>query len=194
MSTRYKITDPEGAYFLTLTTVGWIDVFTRKAYRDILIESLRFCQEQKGLVLFAYVIMSNHLHLIAQAKDANLGAVIGDFKKYTARKIIDAIQEPGESRREWLLYQLRWFAKQNRKNRSTHQLWQSGDHPVIVYSPKVIWQKLDYLHLNPVKEGWVAAPEHYLYSSATNYAGQESLLEVTILDLGCTEGYVFLGY
>lgn len=193
MSTRYKILNPEGAYFLTLTTVGWIDVFSRKSYKDILIESLRYCQGNKGLQLFGYIIMSNHLHLIAQAERANLPDVLRDFKKFTARKIIEAIQQPQESRREWLLYQLRWYAKRNRKRRSTYQLWQPDNHPIVVFSPKVIWQKLGYIHWNPVKAGLVAEPQHYLYSSARNYAEQKGLLDITLVDLGSTEGYVFMG-
>lgn len=193
MSTRYKVHDPEGAYFFTMTTVGWLDVFTRKAYKDILIDSLRFCQKNKGLQIFGYVIMSNHLHLIAQTgKEANLVNVLGDFKKYTARRIIDAIQQRRESRREWLLYQLKWFAKLDGRGQ-TYKLWQSDNHPIIVYSPKIIWQKLNYIHMNPVVAGIVVAPEHYLYSSALNYAGKDGILEVSLIDLASTEGYIFFG-
>jgi len=194
MSNRYKITDPEGLYFLTLTTVGWLDIFSRKAYKDILIESLRFCQEKKGLLLYAYVIMSNHLHLIAQAEEGyNLVNTIGDFKKYTARQIIDQIQHSGkESRKEWLLYQMQWFAKQNRRKQE-HQLWQSDNHPEELISPKFIYQKLVYIHNNPVEAGLVVEPAHYVYSSAAYYETEEGILPVRILDLGVTEGYVWLG-
>ncbi|MEN8122608.1 MAG: hypothetical protein ABFS35_19860 [Bacteroidota bacterium] len=61
MSTGYKISEKEGAYFLTFQIVGWVDIFTRKTYRDIAIESLIYCQKNKGLEVFAYVIMSNHI-------------------------------------------------------------------------------------------------------------------------------------
>ncbi len=194
MSNRYKISDPEGLYFLTLTTVGWIDVFTRKAYKDILIESLRFCQENKGLLLYAYVIMSNHLHLIAQAEEGqNLGNIMADFKKFTARQIIDQIQHSGrESRKDWLLHQLQWFARQNRRNQA-HQLWQSDNHPVELVSPKFIYQKLGYIHYNAVEAGLVVEPAHYVYSSAAYYEREEGILPVRIIDLGVTEGYVWLG-
>ena len=194
MSTRYKIYDPEGLYFLTLTTVGWLDIFTRKTYKDILIESLRYCQENKGLLLYAFVIMSNHLHLIVQAKEGvDLIATIGDFKKYTARQIIDQIQESGkESRKEWLLYQMQWFARKNSRKQE-YQMWQSDNHPEEMISPKFIYQKLEYLHFNPVKAGLVEEPAHYVYSSAAYYEREKGILPVRILDLGATEGYVWMG-
>ncbi|MCB9294803.1 MAG: transposase [Lewinellaceae bacterium] len=194
MSTRYKITDPEGLYFLTLTTVGWLDVFTRKAYKDILIESLRYCQGNKGLLLYAYTIMSNHLHLIAQAGEgAVLVDILRDFKKFAARQIIDQIQYSGrESRKDWLLYQMRWFAKQNCRNQE-HQLWQPDNHPEELISPKFIYQKLAYIHNNAVEAGLVKEPAQYVYSSAAYYENGEGILPVIILDLGVTEGYVWLG-
>jgi REP element-mobilizing transposase RayT len=112
MSTRYKVHNQNHTYFLTLTTVGWVDVFTRKEYRDILIDSLRYCQEQKGLQLYAYVIMSNHIHLMASAKEPHkLTDILRDFKKFTANKIKNEIRNSGkESRREWLDRLLQWFS------------------------------------------------------------------------------------
>ena len=83
---NYKIAKGEDIYFLTFTIVGWVDIFTRKIYRDIVLESFRYCQENKGLDLFAYVIMSNHIHLIARSRDGDLSAVVRDFKRYTSQK------------------------------------------------------------------------------------------------------------
>jgi REP element-mobilizing transposase RayT len=82
----YVITDQYATYFVTFTTVGWVDVFTRKELKEIIIESLKYCQKEKGLIIHAYVIMSNHLHLILRAKEgsAGLSAIIRDFKKYTS--------------------------------------------------------------------------------------------------------------
>lgn len=194
MSTRYKIFDPAAAYFLTLTVVGWIDLFTRKAYKDILIESLEYCQNNKGLIIYGFVIMSNHLHLIAQAGgEIPLQDILRDYKKYTSRQLVKAVQSPKESRRQWLLHQFKYYARINRRDH-TYQVWQPDNHPFHVHTPKIIWQKLGYIHLNPVKAGIVRTPEHYLYSSASNYMDGTGVLQVEMVDLGGTEGYIYLGY
>ena len=162
----HKIGNQQGLYYLTLTTVGWIDLFTRQQYRAIVIDSLRFCQEKKGLVVYGYVIMSNHLHLIAQAQAPHrLSDILRDFKKFTGRSIIKAIQtSKEESRQDWLLHVMRYHARYNKRNRD-FQCWQHGNHPVELVRPRWIAQKLNYIHLNPVRAGWVDAPEQYRYSS-----------------------------
>ena len=104
---RYRIQDQQGLNFLTCTVVGWIDIFSRKTYRDIVLESLKFCRKEKGLLVFAYVIMTNHLHLILQTDPSSkytLSEIIRDFKKFTSNSILDAIQNESESRRDWLMY------------------------------------------------------------------------------------------
>jgi len=98
-TTSYKIGDQNGLYYLTFATVGWIDVFTRKRYKDIVVESLGYCQKEKGLELFSWVLMSNHVHLISRAKEGyELSNILRDFKKFTSKQIIKSIQEEGESR------------------------------------------------------------------------------------------------
>jgi putative transposase len=190
----HKIIDQKGLYYLTITTVGWIDVFTRRRYRDIILDSLDYCQKNKGLILNAYVVMSNHLHLIAQAREeARLSDILRDFKKYTSSQIIKSIKQEPESRRDWLLHVLAYYARYN-KNNSHYQLWQRDNHPVYLYSPAFIVQKLGYLHLNPCRAGLVKEPEDYLYSNASNYISGEGLLDVTILELpGTLMGYVYTG-
>ncbi|MEM6319816.1 MAG: transposase, partial [Bacteroidota bacterium] len=114
----------QNVHFLTLTVVGWIDVFTRAAYRDILIDSLKHCMERKGLVIYAYVIMSNHVHLITQSvsQKQTLSDIIRDFKSFTAKQINKQIQaiKTGESCREWLTYLFSFFARGNQCNRTFH--------------------------------------------------------------------------
>ena len=153
---RYKIQNQEGLYFLTLTIVGWIDVFTRKEYRDILIESLKHCQKHKGLVIHAFVIMSNHIHLIARSgkEEILLSNILRDFKSYTGKVIHQTIEEKTtlESRREWMLHLFKFFARGKQRNR-IFQFWQSDNHPIELYSPRVINQKLAYVHFNPVEAG-----------------------------------------
>jgi len=101
MSRTYKFENPDGVYFITFATVGWVDVFTRREYKDILIDSLQFCQKEKGLILFAYVIMTNHVHLIARSKDGfELSNIMRDFKKFTSKQVIKALDlNPKESRK-----------------------------------------------------------------------------------------------
>src|SRR5499425_511512 len=101
---RYKIRNKKEAHFLTLTVVEWVDIFTRKEYRDILLDSLRFCQETKGLLVHGWCVMSNHAHLLASSKIFDLSGTLRDFKKFTSKKIIEAIiNNEHESRKEWML-------------------------------------------------------------------------------------------
>ena len=187
---RYQIIDQHELNFITLTIVDWIDIFIRKQYKDIIIESLRHCQQKKGLLIFAYVIMSNHLHLIVQASGKTpLSDIIRDFKQFTAKTILKDLENNiYESRREWMLWHFRNKGKQNSNNK-IYQFWQRGSHPILLYSPKVIRQKFGYIHANPVVQGWVVNPEDYWYSSALYYLEQKGPLEINILDLGITEGY-----
>ena len=173
MSRNYKIHDQEDLHYLTYATVGWVDVFTRPSYKDILVESLRHCQQAKGLDLFAWCIMSNHVHLIARAAPGHmLQDILRDHKKFTAKAVVKAIEEnPQESRREWLLAHLRTAA-------GGIQLWQHDLHPIWLRRPDIIAQKLRYIHRNPVEEGLVEEPHHYLYSSARDEAGLPGMLKL----------------
>ena len=102
--TGYKIRNQEAIHYVTFTIVYWIDVFTRPNYRDIIIESLKYCQKEKDLVIYAYVIMSNHVHLIVRSETGKLSGTIRDFKSFTSKEIIETIKEYPESRREWMLW------------------------------------------------------------------------------------------
>ena len=173
MSRNYKIHDQEDLHYLTYATVGWVDVFTRPSYKDILVESLRYCQQAKGLELFAWCIMSNHVHLIARARPGYLlQDILRDHKKFTAKAVVKAIEEnPQESRREWLLAHLR-------TSEGGIQLWQHDLHPIWLRRTDIIQQKLRYIHRNPVEEGLVEEPHHYLYSSARDEAGLPGMLKL----------------
>ncbi len=182
MSTSWKIIDQQQPYFLTSTIVDWVDVFTRKTYRDLVIESLDYCIKNKNMILYSYGIMSNHLHYIVQCEKNNLSNLIRDFKKYTSIAILDAVQKEPESRRDWMLHR---FSKPGRENCSTHayQVWQSGNHAEVIYSENFLWTKLDYIHLNPVRAGMVERASHYVYSSASNYVtGKGILNSVNVVD------------
>jgi len=181
MSTGYQIHDQEGVHFLTFQVVDWIDIFTRQAYRDIIIESLKYSIEHKDFQLFAYVIMSNHVHLIAQSMTGNLSNTIRDIKKYTSKKIIETIQITNESRCNWMLNLFEFHARQHSRNK-TYQVWTHEHHAVYLYSPGFIREKIEYIHKNPVRSGIVEKPEDYLYSSARNYAGLD--YKIDIVDIG----------
>jgi putative transposase len=187
----HKIINQNSLHYVTLTIVGWIDVFSREIYKKEIIKSLQYCQQNKGLIIYAYVIMSNHLHMIIRAEEPNkLSDVLRDFKKFTSNTIIAFIENNKlESRKEWMLKLFKYYAKLN-KNNSIYQFWIQDNKPIELTSPQWIKQKLDYIHLNPVRAGIVLQSEDYIYSSATNYLEKESILAVELLDIGPFEGYI----
>ncbi len=181
MSTKYKANELGKAYFITLTVVNWIDVFTRLSQRYLLINSLRYCQREKGLEIYAYCIMPSHIHILCKAEENKpLSDVIRDFKKFTSRKIIENIITEKESRREWMLKLFSESCEHLARNQK-YKVWQDGYHAEIMETPRFLYQKLNYIHNNPVVDKIVDFPEDYLFSSARNYAGMDSLLDIVIL-------------
>jgi putative transposase len=170
--TRYRIYDGHQPYFLTCTIVGWLPVFTRPMFVELIYDAWRYAQRERDLKLFGYVIMENHLHMIAAATD--LADVMKKFKSYTARQIVDRLRELGDTT---LLEQLA-FHKLAHKTQSDVQVWQEGNHPKEIQNDPMMWQKLDYSHLNPVRRGYVDDPLHWRYSSARDYARQPALIDV----------------
>jgi REP element-mobilizing transposase RayT len=177
MPTGYQINNQEALYFLTIQVVHWADIFTRQVYRDIVVESLSFCRQNKGLELFAYVIMSNHIHMLVRSRNGTLSDTIRDFKRHTSKKIVACINEQAESRREWLLMIFRYAARQHKRN-NEYQLWTHENHAIELENAKVTEQRINYIHENPVRAGIVANAEDYLYSSARNYSEMDSILEI----------------
>lgn len=175
MSSRYKFHNPKGIYFITFSVKEWVDVFTRNIYKDILTESLEYCQKNKGLDLYAWCIMSNHVHLIIGAKEGFLlQNIMRDFKRHTSKTVVETIKDNiQESRKKWLLKHF--------LTTDGISFWQEGNHPIEIWSNKIINQKLNYLHNNPVKAGIVFRPEQYVYSSAVDYAGGKGLLDIIII-------------
>ncbi len=182
MSTGYKISDQSALHFLTFQVVQWADVFTRKIYRDIIIDSFKHCRDHKDLEIYAYVIMSNHIHLLAKSAKGDLSGTIRDMKRHTSNQIIDAVQSKEESRREWLLMIFRYAAGGHSRNEE-FQVWTHENHAEHIFSNKFIEQKIEYIHNNPVRAGLVENPEDYLYSSARCYAGLDSIFETELATL-----------
>lgn len=182
MTTGYRIQHQDQLYFLTFQVVKWIDVFTRPQYRDIILESFEYAIKHKGFQLFAYVIMTNHVHLIAQSSENKLSSTIRDIKRYTSKTIIETIKDIEYSRREWMLNVFRDAAAKHSRNKE-YQVWTHENHAIWLYSSKFIAEKIQYIHNNPVKALWVQNPEDYLYSSARNYAGLSVFIDVEVLTL-----------
>ena len=177
---RYRITDQHNPYFLTCTIVHWIDLFTRKDYRDIVVQSLNYCIEQKHLIVYSWVIMSNHVHLVVRCEPpGEMSAFLRDFKKFTSKKIADTIMEIPESRREWLLDKFGFEAKRTRRAEN-YKIWKDDNHAIDLTDIDMM-EKIDYVHNNPVRAGWVDVPAHYLYSSAIDYAGGKGLVKVVVI-------------
>lgn len=245
----YMVIPADTVFFITTTVIDWVDVFTRDEYKQIIAESLDFCRKKKGLQIHAWVLMTNHLHLIASHEEGSdkLKTVIGDFKKFTAKKVIQAIiDNPQESRKNWMLPHFEEEAIKESKDSScsvskdrygkyvpianrvegckpsttmgdsprgfaTHEplsgdtvgckptatiptetttekkhyhLWQRGYDSFCIYNIKMLRQKIDYLHANPVRAGIVFKPWEYKYCSYPNYCGEQGLFEIDLMDLG----------
>jgi putative transposase len=177
---RYLISDQNAVYFLTFTVVGWVDVFTRKEHKLELVDSLNYCIQHKGLTVYAWCIMSNHMHLIVRANQGHrLSDIIRDFKKFTAKRIIDKIQNETESRREWMLNMFE-FAGRKLQRIQNYKFWKDDNH-AIELDTRMMEQRLDYIHLNPVSAMLVEEPEHYVFSSAKDYAGKKGLVKIEFL-------------
>jgi putative transposase len=164
MGFAYAVRDQGAVHFVTFTVHQWVDVFTRSQYIDIFLDNLKYCQRNKGLEVYAWVVMSNHCHLIIRAKYENLSDIIRDFKKFTSKAIYRAIEQNAqESRKEWLLKVLKyngniWF-------------WKAGYHGEEILNRRIYDSKVNYIHMNPVRAGIVEKEEEYLLSSAGDFYG-----------------------
>lgn len=182
MSRNYKFYNPTGLYFVSFATVNWIDVFTRNLYRDIYVDSLNHCIKEKGLIVYAWVVMTNHIHMIIRSKDLPLEGIMRDLKSYTSRSIVQSIKDnPQESRKEWILWMFERAGKKNANNKNA-QFWQQHNQPIELGREAYdIDNCLDYIHNNPVEAGFVFRPEDYQYSSAIDYAGGKGMVKIELL-------------
>lgn len=171
-----RIHDNESMYFLTFTVINWIDLFTRARYCDIIVNSLNFCVEKKGLLVYSWVIMSNHIHIICKAENGNLSGIIRDFKKHTSKELIKSIKEGEESRREWMLWMFERTAKKEKRDGFT--VWKEGNHAEELISNKFKDQKLEYIHNNPVSARIVVNAYDYIWSSAIDYNDDKGLVKI----------------
>ena len=169
MRSSYKVVEENGVYFVTSTIVEWIPIFTHEKYFKIIVDSLNYCKREKDLKIYFYVIMDNHIHLIV--KHPKLSDLMRSLKGFTADKILEELHE---DKNKWKLNLFKYYRK---KFKSTnYQVWQEGFHPQLISSNKMLAQKVEYLHYNPVKRGFVNNPEDWKYSSANNRYWDGSLI------------------
>jgi putative transposase len=183
MATKYRFGNSKIPHFITFAVINWIDVFSRECYKEIVINSLKFCVAEKGLNLHAWIIMGNHVHLIATAKEGfELVNIIRDLKKYTSKMIIASIEaNVQESRKEWMIWMFKRAGAKN-SNNSVYQFWQQDNHPIELSTNEMIDQRLNYLHENPVKSGLVTEAQFYKYSSAVDYYEEkQGLVPITFM-------------
>lgn len=171
---RYKIHEEQYPYFLTSSIVEGIPLFANPEIANFILKAIEFNQKNRDVEVNAYVIMENHMHLIA--KGNNLAEHIRNLKAYTSHQIIEYLKRNKHLR---ILAQLKQ-AKLNHKTESEYQFWQEGSHPKQIFTHEMMIQKIEYIHFNPVKRGYVEDPVHWRYSSAKNYAGLEGLVPVTL--------------
>jgi putative transposase len=181
MSRKYRFGNQDYLHFITCTVIDWIDAFTRNEYRQVIVNSIKHCQEKKGLEIYGYVIMPSHIHLIIGRNGIpDMEDIVRDMKSFTSRKIRELICDRDrvfESRREWLVEMMQRAGKNNSNNHD-YQFCIQDNKPIEIYSKEVFEQKLEYIHLNPVKDGYVEHPEHWYYSSARNYAELKGVIDI----------------
>ena len=182
MSRKYKFTDNSKLYFVSFSVIKWIDLFIRNEYKEILLDSIRFCQLKKDLELYGWCIMTSHVHLIIGSSGNALSNIMRDLKRHSSEMLHSAlIKNNEESRKEWILKMMQENGEIS-ANHSKFQLWQPESHPIELTSPAMAHQKLDYTHYNPVEAGFVRFPEDFKYSSAIDYNGGKGLLDIIKLE------------
>lgn len=181
MSDRYKISDKNAAYFITMTVVDWLDVFSVKKQKQLIVDSLKYGQRNMGLEIYCWCLMPSHLHIICRATgEMGMSAFLRDFKKFTSKAIVKNVMDEPEDRRELFLSRFK-AACSHLKRGQKYKVWQDSNHAMIIFSNKFLYQKLNYVHNNPVEAALVERPEEYMHSSARNYAGLDYLLEVVLV-------------
>jgi REP element-mobilizing transposase RayT len=171
---RYRFGGEHYPHFMTSTTVAWLPVFSQPDFAEVIFDSWRFLQHERDIDILAFVVMENHLHWIATGP--KLAKRVGEFKSFTATTIIKRMKEKGL---KTILQELKFY-KLRHKVDQTHQLWQEGSHPQIIESDAMMLQKIEYIHNNPLRRGYVDDPTHWRYSSARCYAGQPGLIDVCV--------------
>ncbi len=169
---RYKIYGQTYPHFFTCTILHWLPIFTRQESVDIVLDSLRYLQKEENLKLYAYVILENHIHLIANSN--NIDQSIRKFKSFTAKEILKLLHKENATT---ILDQLAFYKKAH-KTTAEYQIWQESSQPKLIQSDAMMISKINYIHQNPVKRGYVDEAKYWRYSSARDYEGIDGLIEI----------------
>jgi REP element-mobilizing transposase RayT len=182
MSRIFKFKNPEGLYFVSFAVTKWLPIFKNPNYAQMALDSLRYCQLHKGMEILSWCIMPNHMHFVYRAiQNQPPGILLGDFKRFTSRKIVgDLLKKPEIQPNKRFLKQFS-IAAAGAHNVKHHQFWRHDNHPIELWSKRIIDIKINYIHQNPVKAGLVEFPEDYPYSSAKDYAGRKGLLDDVVV-------------
>ena len=173
----------QACHFLTLNTVEGLDIFIRPVYKQVIVHTLNHFIDSKGLLVFCWCLMTNHLHLLVQAQDGYLmDQIAQDYKSFTTQKILAAIETEPETRRRWLLQRFEAFEDRPGKPRHYH-IWQNRSSRSVIEldRPSDLVEYYEYIHENPVRERFVDQAPDFLYSSARDYAGFKGLVNITKL-------------
>lgn len=173
----------DACYFLTLNTVNKIDLFVRPAYKQVIADALNHFVRTQGLNLYAWCLMSSHLHLVLRTKDAAAPAYFErDFKKSTTPALLKTIEMEMDLRRDWMLQRFEEYSRSLRRLEKFH-LWQNCSSPLRIdhEQPRLLMDRINHIHENPVREAIVDQPEAYLFSSARDYAGIRGLVDVKVV-------------
>ena len=169
-------------HYLTFNVVDWIDIFVRPVFKQIIVESLNHFIEKKGLKVYAWCLMTNHLHLIAQTKQGfGLSLLADDFKKFTTKIILEDIVAEPEIRRNWVMKKFE-EASIAMKLLDKFQVWQTPVNSTFIElnDESKLSEYIEYIHSNPVRDRIVSYAEDYLHSSARDYVGIKGLVNVSI--------------
>jgi putative transposase len=173
----------QGCYFLTFNTVDWVDVFIRPVYKQIIVHSLNYFIDNKGLNVFAWCLMTNHLHLLVQARENGVIAEIeNEYKSFTAKKILQDIDTEPDIRKTWMMNHFENFGNIFGLLKKFH-VWQMSSSPVFIDMNKkdTLTEYAEFIHGNPVRDRIVDTASDYLYSSARDYSGMKGLVHITKL-------------
>jgi len=180
-SEKNNFSEKQACYFLTFNTVDWVDIFIRPVYKQIIVHSLNHFIAQKGVTVFCWCLMTNHLHLMIQLKEnCGVAEIEKDYKTFTTNKILQAIDTEPEVRKKWMLERFENIGNVLGFLKKFH-LWQTCSNPVFMDLSKkdIILEMAEYIHSNPVRDRIVDTACDYLYSSARDYSGMQGLVNVT---------------
>ena len=183
MSDKYKIFDGDEVYFVTFTIVEWIKVLADDSCKYLIIDAIKYYQANKGLIVYGYCIMPNHVHMIIQAVgEFTISEILRDLKKFTARAIVNKLEQ-GKS--EVHMEVLKQFSEAGKllKRITNFKVWQDGTMAKLVYSNKFLMEKLSYIHNNPVEYELCNTPWQYKLSYASNYIEKESLIKEELVSM-----------